>query len=175
MHPPPQAPQRNSCEAKESQKKGEPSKRAQVSIERARKHQELYTRKQRAFAVRWLCGTGAIHGAVHKVRAQRLRRPLASREMGSRGRQLCPPWTPTTPAHRGRRVRGASRRYLHSLSPKLGTSYQAVWLSADRPRRAGWAHQAQGRRTCVCRACTAHIGAPRMSPRLSHPSGRLMC
>ena len=41
-NPPPQAPQRNSCEAKERQKNGEPSKRAQVSNERARKHNELH-------------------------------------------------------------------------------------------------------------------------------------
>ena len=55
-NPPPQAPQRNSCEAKESQKKGEPSKRAQVSIERARKHQELHEK-----AARFRCTVALRH------------------------------------------------------------------------------------------------------------------
>ena len=81
----------------------------------AHAHTTSCTRRQRASAVRQLYGTGTSHGAVLRVRAQRLRRPLMSREMGSRGRQMCPSWTPTTPAPRGRHVRWVSRCSLHSL------------------------------------------------------------
>ena len=55
-NPPAQAPQRKSCEAKERQKKGEPSKRVQNSIERARKHHELHEK-----AVRFRCAAALRH------------------------------------------------------------------------------------------------------------------
>ena len=63
-------------------------------------------------------------------------------------------------------MRRTARRFSHSLCKDPNTLYQAVWLAADRPRRARWAHQAQGRSPCVCpHACTAHIQVPEMSCR----------